>query len=404
MLADFAMYPPEINSQLIYTGPGSAPLRVAAESWEQVAAELQSTAEAYRAVISDLISFQWLGPSSVSMVAAVTPYAQWLQATSAQAQQTSVQALAAACGYEQAFEMSVPPPVIAANRVQLLWLNATNFFGQNSTAIAALEFAYAQMWVTDAIAMQDYASTSMAAMTLAPFTSPQQTTNAAGLAGQTAAVAHATAGALADDGNWIGNLLIEIGTLLIPIAPEVTPFFVGAGEFVNALPLPSIVSDDFTFLDGVMAFYATISSINNINSMGTGIIGAEKNLGMFPTLAASATEAAPSELAPLVSSVKSIADAVTKSGLGAGLGDVSAALRGAGSVGQMSVPPAWTAPAVPTVRPIQGTPLTTLPGGDAVAPGMPGIPGIAQAGTGRGGVVPRYGVTPRVMSRPLAGG
>lgn len=358
----------------------------------------------YRSLIADLVSFQWLGPSSMSMVAAIIPYVEWLQTTAAQAQQTAAQAAQAARAYEQAFEMTVPPQVIAANRAELLWLNATNFFGENSTAIAALEFAYAEMWVTDSIAMQDYAGTSVAATTLPAFTSPQQTTNPEGLSAQTAAVAHATAGAVADDSNWIGNLLIEIGTMLTPIAPELARFFVGAGEFVNELPLPSIVSDDFTFLDGIMAFYATISSINNINSMGTGIIGAENDLGLIPALAAPVAATAPVELAPLVNSMKTVADAVTTSGLGRSLGEVSAAVRGAGSVGQMSVPPSWTAPAVPTVRPLQGTPMTTLPGGDATAAGMLGMPGVGQPGAGRGGTVPRYGVTPRVMSRPFAGG
>jgi len=404
MFTDFAMLPPEINSELIYTGPGSAALRAAAESWSRVSTELQSTAEGYRSVLSELTSFQWLGPSSMAMIAAAVPYVEWLEATSAHAHQTAVQAATAARGYEQALEMSVPPAVVAANRAQLVWLTATNFFGQHATAIAAAESAYAQMWATDAIAMHDYAGTSLAATTLTPFTSPQQTTNPAGLPAQATAVAQAAAGAVADDGNWIGDLLIEIGTLLIPIAPELTPFFVGAGEFINSLPMPSIVSEDFTFLDGIMAFYATISSINNINSMGTGIIGAEKNLGILSTAEAPAAEALPSELGPLATSVKTIAGAVSRGGPAGGLGEVSATLRGAGYVGQMSVPPSWTAPAASTARALQGTPMTTLPAGDVAPPGMPGMPGMAQVGTGRGGVVPRYGVTPRVMSRPLAGG
>lgn len=48
-----------------------------------------------------------------------------------------------------------------------------------------------------------------------------------------------------------------------------------------------------------------------------------------------------------------------------GPGEVSAAMRGAGTIGQMSVPPAWKAPAVTTVRAFDATPMTTLPGGDA---------------------------------------
>lgn len=44
MFANFAMYPPEITSGLIYTGPGSASLWAAAQIWEQLATDLQRTA------------------------------------------------------------------------------------------------------------------------------------------------------------------------------------------------------------------------------------------------------------------------------------------------------------------------------------------------------------------------
>lgn len=196
---------------------------------------------------------------------------------------------------------------------------------------------------------------------------PQQDTNSAGLPAQSAEVSRATANAGAADGNWLGNLLEEIGILLLPIAPELTPFFLEAGEIVNAIPFPSIVGDEFCLLDGLLAWYATIGSINNINSMGTGIIGAEKNLGILPELGSAAAAAAPPPadiapafLAPLTSMAKSLSDGALR-----GPGEVSAAMRGAGTIGQMSVPPAWKAPAVTTVRAFDATPMTTLPGGDA---------------------------------------
>lgn len=273
MFMDFAMLPPEVNSTRMYSGPGAGSLWAAA-AWDQVSAELQSAAETYRSVIASLTGWQWLGPSSVRMGAAVTPYVEWLTTTAAQARQTATQITAAATGFEQAFAMTVPPPAIMANRAQVLSLIATNFFGQNTAAIAALETQYAEMWEQDATAMYDYAATSAAARTLTPFTSPQQDTNSAGLPAQSAEVSRATANAGAADGNWLGNLLEEIGILLLPIAPELTPFFLEAGEIVNAIPFPSIVGDEFCLLDGLLAWYAMIGSINNINSMGTGIIGA----------------------------------------------------------------------------------------------------------------------------------
>ena len=54
--------------------------------------------------------------------------------------------------------MTVPPPVIAANRTQLMSLTATNFFGQNTPAIAATEAQYSEMWAQDAAAMYGYAA------------------------------------------------------------------------------------------------------------------------------------------------------------------------------------------------------------------------------------------------------
>ncbi|MGB8790654.1 MAG: PPE family protein, partial [Mycobacterium sp.] len=188
---DFSALPPEINSARMYSGPGAGPLMAAATAWDELATELNSTAASYSSVISGLTGEDWLGPSSASMAAAAAPYAAWMSTTGAQAEQAAAQAMAAASAYEAAFAMTVPPPVIAANRSQTMALIATNILGQNTSAIAASEAQYAEMWAQDSAAMQGYASSSAAASTLSPFTSPPQTTNPAGLAGQAATVAQA---------------------------------------------------------------------------------------------------------------------------------------------------------------------------------------------------------------------
>ena len=77
-------------------------------------------------------------------------------------------ARAAVGAYEAAYAMTVPPAVIAANRTLLAALVATNFFGQNSPAIAATEAHYSEMWAQDAAAMYGYAASSAAASTLTP--------------------------------------------------------------------------------------------------------------------------------------------------------------------------------------------------------------------------------------------
>ena len=154
-MLDFAALPPEVNSGLMYTGPGSGPMLAAAAAWDGLGSELYLTASAYGSVISDLAAV-WLGPSSIAMAAAAAPYVSWISATAGLAEATGMQAKAAVAAYEAAFAMTVPPPVIAANRALLMALIATNFFGQNTPAIMATEAQYMEMWAQDAAAMYGY--------------------------------------------------------------------------------------------------------------------------------------------------------------------------------------------------------------------------------------------------------
>lgn len=188
---DFGFYPPEINSGRMYSGPGSGPMMAAAQAWTALADELYTAASGYQSVVSELASGAWSGPSSASMSAAAASFVDWLSATAAQAEESATQAQAAAAGYETAFAMTVPPPVIAANRSLLAALVATNFFGQNTPAIAATEIQYAEMWAQDAVAMYGYAASSASATALSPFQQPPQNTAPGSSAGQAAAVGQA---------------------------------------------------------------------------------------------------------------------------------------------------------------------------------------------------------------------
>jgi len=189
---DFGALPPEINSGRIYAGPGSEPLMVAAAAWDELAAELGTATAGYNSVIDELTGGPWVGPTSAAMVSAVTPYVSWLGAAAAQAEEAASQARAAAAAFEAVFSMTVPPPVVAANRVLLAALTATNFFGQNTPAIAATEAQYVEMWAQDAAAMYSYAGSSALASELTRFTAPPNTTTPDGESEQFAAVAQAT--------------------------------------------------------------------------------------------------------------------------------------------------------------------------------------------------------------------
>ncbi|BBX96460.1 PPE family protein [Mycobacterium lacus] len=259
----YAAFPPEINSGRIYTGPGSGPLLAAAAAWDALAAELQSTAAAYSAVIESLTSGPWVGPSSLAMAAAVAPYLTWMQATAAQAAQAASQATAAASAYETAFAAHVPPVEIAANRTQLASLVATNIFGQNTPAIAATEAQYGEMWAQDALAMDSYAGSSAAASQVTPFTEPPQITNAVGLAGQAAAVGQA-AGAAASSAQSLLGVADPVSWLLQIGADLATDYTAAVTALLNALFGPTGASTFTALYSAVKVPLAFTTQFNDI--------------------------------------------------------------------------------------------------------------------------------------------
>lgn len=216
----------------MYTGAGAAPMMAAAAAFSSLADELNTTASASQSAISNLTGEEWIGPSSSAMATAVQPYLTWMHTTAAQLQQAASQAMASAAAYEAAFAMTVPPPLIAANRAQLAALTATNVLGQNTAAIAATEAQYGEMWAQDAAAMYGYAAASAAAGKLSPLTSPAPTNNPGGLGAQAMAVSQATAAGAQTAGlNQVVTKAPEAVRTLA--APAATPGLSGLDSFLG---------------------------------------------------------------------------------------------------------------------------------------------------------------------------
>jgi PPE-repeat protein len=218
---DFAALPPEINSGLIYAGPGSGPLLAAATAWDGLASELGTAASGYGSVISELTDSPWVGPSSRAMLSAVTPFVAWLGSLSDLAEQTASQAQVAAAAFETAFALTVPPPVIAANRVLLANLIATNFLGQNTPAIALTEAQYAEMWAQDAGTMYGYAASAAAASVLTPFDAPPNTTTPDAESNQALAVTQAVEQPAANSAQTVANTTPQL--VSVQVVPAATP-------------------------------------------------------------------------------------------------------------------------------------------------------------------------------------
>ena len=242
---DFAFLPPEINSGRMYTGPGAGPMLAAAAAWDDLAAELSSTAASYASTVSGLTGGAWQGPSSESMATAAATYVEWMNTTAAQAEETGNQAKAAVAAYEAAFAATVPPPVIEANRALLMMLIATNILGQNTPAIAATEAHYMEMWAQDAAAMYGYAGSAGSASVLTPFTEPPQTTNPAGTAQQSAAAAQAGTSGASNIGTEITQFINSLPTALQNLANGLLQSpTTGSTNLLSGLVIAAIVLGD----------------------------------------------------------------------------------------------------------------------------------------------------------------
>jgi PPE-repeat protein len=400
---DFAALPPEVNSVRMYSGPGSGPLLAAATAWNTLAAEMRSAATGYDSVVRELLSAGWYGPSSVSMLAAAEPYLTWLNTTAAQAEQTGMQANAAATAFEAAFAMTVPPPVVAANRTLLANLAASNIFGQNTPAIAATEAEYAEMWAQDAAAMSGYATASNSAAQITPFTSPRANTTPDAVAGQNEAVSQAANTAAGNAQSLLSASTFSANDLaadpLVAAAPQgsLTDYLTGLLDGSNNTALGSFLGSNFFS-----------------NSVITGSIGG----GPFnpQTILASAVGA----MGTSATVMRGLEDfgfgaegagtaALASNTVGsAGLGGASAGVGNAHLVGSMSVPQSWASAANITAgqaaAPVSG--LSDIGTSGASAAGGPGGVAGPLGGNGRRlrRAIPRYGFRPVVMPRPPAAG
>jgi PPE-repeat protein len=403
-MVEFAALPPEINSGLMYAGPGPGPMIAVGAAWDALADELYLAAGAYGSVVSDLTS-SWLGPSSVSMAAAAATYVSWISATAMQAEQTAVQAKAAVAAYEAAFAMTVPPPTIAANRALLLALIATNFFGQNTPAIMATEALYFEMWAQDAAAMYGYAGASSAASTLTPFTAPLPTTNSSGVVGMAAAVTQAAG--------------TSAGTGTQTVAPLSSAAMPGALQGLASTMLSSSSSTS------PVSSATTLTSSTAVTS-GTSLVSGAASAASMSTSGASLLGSA----GPLLNAFGpgtgtfatsfQMSGSVMSTGVGSGAGALSSPGIGgtavtatagrAASLGPLSVPQGWTsaAPAFSHVA-------SALPaGGPRVAPpdvpanptspiGVPPSTSTERAGASSP-LRARYDFRPAIVQRPVYAG
>lgn len=382
--------PPEINSARMYAGPGAGPMMAAASAWSSLGAELSTSAASYQSVVTMLTGEEWLGPASVSMATAAAPYVTWMNSTAAAAEHAAAQAMASAAAYEAAFAMTVPPPMVAANRAQLMTLVATNFLGINTAAIAACEAHYMEMWAQDAAAMYGYAATSASTGTLNPLTPPTPNTNPGGLAGQAASVAGASANSTQTGlTGLISNLPNAVGGLASPLSATS-----GSGGILGSLD--SFLGNN-PFITNSINGAVNTAAWFVMNTIPTAV-------ALSHTLGAAAPAALASDTAVGGLGTMLAGTAAPAGAAGFAGAPVLAGLGQATSVGGLSVPAAWSAatPAGTGAATLAGTGWTAATEEAGVTALPAGMPSVASAGRGGFGFgAPRYGFKPTVMPKQV---
>jgi len=189
-------------------------------------------------------------------------------------------------------------------------LSATNIVGQHSAAIAGLEAAYVAMWSADATAMYRYAAQSAAAATLTPWTSPPQTTNPAAGSAQTLSHVAAAAGVHAALSHLTSTTPAALQSLTAPTS--------AATNSSSPQGLFSALDDFITgpLSPGELLIIPSTPQFAGIDTLGVVLAGSG--------LAEPATAGPQAEA-------------------------ISARIGGAGAIGALSVPPAWSA-AAPAIK------------------------------------------------------
>jgi PPE-repeat protein len=140
-MVNFSTLAPEINSALIYTGAGSAPMLEASAAWDGLASELASAASSFSSVTSGLVDQAWHG---------ISEHGGGPRAGRGRAGAHRGERIRGDAGNDGASAH------VLLNRNETVRMALSNWFGLRTPLIAQLECDYEWMWAQDVAAMAGY--------------------------------------------------------------------------------------------------------------------------------------------------------------------------------------------------------------------------------------------------------
>lgn len=185
---DAAAMPPELNHTLHSMGDLGESLTVAAVGHEMLADLLMAEMTVMGLNTSTTAMVAWQGPGGAMMEMSAQQFMEVCALASLWAHNSSAQAAAIVTAHSAALEAMVPAPVCTANRTTYAALGASNFFGQNTPPMMALDVEYGIFWTNNATQRTAYGSAATAALGAISEPAPLSPT-AADPAGAAAAVA-----------------------------------------------------------------------------------------------------------------------------------------------------------------------------------------------------------------------
>ncbi|MBV8860931.1 MAG: PPE family protein [Mycobacterium sp.] len=147
---DAAAFTPEINYQLMTTGDMGASLTAAGAAHQSLADMLIAEMTQMGFNTSSTAAVSWQGPGGQMMVMSAGEFITILEAASLWIQTASQQALEVVSAHQAAVQAMIPSAVSISNRVTQGGLVGTNWFGQNTPGINALDAQYAGFWINNA--------------------------------------------------------------------------------------------------------------------------------------------------------------------------------------------------------------------------------------------------------------